>query len=374
MHRRAVAAVVLLAVVVIATVAILVAQQRPAPAPSPTPTPVAQRTLLVQLRGPSLVAMGSVLTGLDGDKRLNQLSWTADWWVDQLGKQEVSAAELGRKPVPYVMQTLQNQTQVRVDDAWVLDRLAFAGLVDAMGGVRVYMPKTTAYLDDSGVPVLLTKGVHQMTGAQAADLVLDKSLRDEKLRLDRFEAVWDQVLRRFPMDPEKARTLVVSLGALSKSTMTTEDLADYMVRAHRLKVLGEFDQARVPLDPANLMEVRPPQGVRMAYALDQERMPARVERVFDRFPAPEFPVARVQALFPRSEAVTQVRSSLDSRGWVSAWGGRVLVPETMLQAVPGLDEAESASLEEALGMAPTTTDLPWGQARVLIGPQPPMGP
>ena len=47
--------------------------------------------------------------------------------------QEVSGAEMGRKTVPYVMQTVQDQVQVRVDDAWVLDRLAFAGLVDAVG-------------------------------------------------------------------------------------------------------------------------------------------------------------------------------------------------------------------------------------------------
>ena len=32
--------------------------------------------------------------GLD-DERLNQLWWTADWWVDQIGVQEVSGAEMG---------------------------------------------------------------------------------------------------------------------------------------------------------------------------------------------------------------------------------------------------------------------------------------
>ena len=43
--------------------------------------------------------------------------WTAQWWIDQVGIEEVSAAELGRKPVPYVMQTVQNQIGVPVDDA-----------------------------------------------------------------------------------------------------------------------------------------------------------------------------------------------------------------------------------------------------------------
>lgn len=373
MHRRAVAAVILLAVVVVATVAILVAQQKPAPAPLPSPSTAVPQTLLVQLRGSNLLAMGSVLTGVDEDKELSQLSWRADWWVDQEGRFEVSAAELGRKPVPYVMQTVQNQTQVGVDDAWVLDRLAFAGLVDAVGGVRVYFPKTTAYLDESGVPVLLTRGMHDLSGAQAADLILDSSLRDEQARLTRFEDVWDQILRRFPTDSEKARTLVVSLGALSKSTMNTEDLAGYLVQAHELKVLGQSVEGRVPLTTDNRVRVRPPQVVRMAYALDQDRIAGRIDTLFPEFSAPEFPVARIQAMVPRSESVVEIRSALDARGWVSAWGGRAVASGTSVEIVPGLSEPQSMGMEEALGVTPTVAELPWGQAQVLIGPEPAVG-
>lgn len=370
MHRRAVAAVILLAVVVVATVAILVTQQTPAPAPSPTVVPVPEgSTLLVQLRGTELLAMGSVLTGVDQQRGLEELYWRADWWIDQDGVQEISAAELGRKPVPYVMTTLQNQAQVRVDDAWVLDRLAFAGLVDAVGGVRIDLPRTTAYLNETGAPVLLNRGMHTMTGAQAADFVLDPSLKAEPIRLARFRAVWDQIVRRFPTDQEKARTLVVSLGALSKSTMNTEDLADYLTLAHEYRVTEQYAAAQVPLDLANRMRVRPAQGVRMAYAVDSDRMAARLEPVFDGFPTPDSPVARVQAMFPRAQTITQVRQSLDSHGWVSAWGGRVFVPETLVQVSRGVTSQQIVGLEQATGIEPTQEALPWGQARVLMAPE-----
>ncbi len=237
MHKRAVGAVVLLGVVIAATVAILVARQQPVtPEPDNPPAPTT-RTLLVQLRDPSLLAMGSVVMGVE-ESRLDQMWWTADWWIDQIGPQEVSAAELGRKPVSYVMQTVGDQVQVKVDDAWVLDRLAFAGLVDAVGGVRVDVERQTVYLTDDGTPALLPAGVQALAGAQAADYVLDASLQDETLRLQRFQSVWDQVLRRFPTEPEKARTLVVSLGALSKATMPTEELSVLLADAHDLRITG----------------------------------------------------------------------------------------------------------------------------------------
>lgn len=370
MHKRAVAAVILLGLVVLTTVGILVSQQEPTPQPAPTPVAPTQNTLLVQVRDPSLLALGSVIVGTDEEKRLSQLFWTADWWVDQQGVAEISAAELGRKPVPEVIRTLQSQTQLEVDNAWVLDRLAFAGLVDAVGGVRIDLRRPTAYLNDRGVPVLLDKGINTMAGAAAADFVLDPSLKDERQRVRRFQAVWDQVLRRFPTDQEKARTLIVSLGALSKATMTTEELAAFLGRAHGLRVVGAYAEAMVPLDETNSMRVKPAQGVKRAYALDQLRMPVRVARVFPQFPTLESPVARVQAATPRSATVEQVRNSLLSRSWETAWAGRTDTQVSAAQVSPDVPEAAVVGLEQALGTAPQVQRIPWGDALVLLEPAP----
>lgn len=370
MHKRAVAAVALLGVVILATVSILVAQQRkyrdPQPTVSPTSTPEGQ-TLLVQVRDSSLLALGSVLMGVDGEQtQLDQLWWLPEWWIDQVGAQEVSAADLGRKPVPFAMTAVQNQTQVPVDGAWVMDRLAFAGLVDAVGGVRLDLPSRTAYLNDRGVPEILEAGPQTMAGAKAADFVLDPSLRNEGIRLRRFQSVWDQILRRFPTDQEKARTLVVSMGALSKTTMTTDQLADYLSTAKSLRVTGEYAQRTVPLTSDNFVRVNPPQGVQAAYALDTLRMQRRMAGMFQGNEPLDQPVARVYAAAIRSESLETMRDQLSTRGWASAWGGRTTQMVSGAIVTPEVSDAQALGLQTATGMIPARGELPWGSARVDV--------
>ena len=365
MHTRAVAAVVLLAIVVVTTLAILLTQQNTVTPPVPEPPADPTRTLLVQVRDPGLLARGSVLMGLD-DERLNQLWWTADWWVDQIGVQEVSGAEMGRKTVAYVMQTVQDQVQVRVDDAWVLDRLAFAGLVDAVGGVRIDVPEQVIYLTDRRQAAVLPQGVQTLDGAVAADYVLDAALRDEQQRLTRFQAVWDQVLRRFPSDPERARTLIVSLGALSKATMPTEELALLLQDARDLRIVDDYAQTQVVLAEDNSVRVRPPQGVRRAYAVNAQATGDVVGDVFGGFPVPPDPVARIQAVQVRAPTAATIRAQLLTRSWQSAWGGRAITAATSVTVDPSVPAAEVVGLEQALGIEPTVEKLPLSQARVDV--------
>ena len=366
MHKRAVAAVVLLAMVIAATVAILVRQGPTVVQPPDVPPETVGQTLLVQVRDPSLLAQGSVLMGVDADTRLSQLWWTPEWWIDQIGIQEVSAAELGRKPVTYAMTQVQNQIQVVVDDAWVMDRLAFAGLVDAVGGVRLDLAEPAAYLTDSGTPALLPAGVQRLSGAQAADYVLDTSLTDEDVRLTRFQAVWDQILRLFPTSQEKARTLVVSLGALSKTTMPAEDLAVLMSAAHDLRVAAQYAQDQVVLDPNDSIRVRPAQGVRQAFALDAAATADRTQPLFEGFAMPGEPVARVRAVRPREDTVEDVRAQLLTRNWQSAWAGRTITLKTTVVVDPAVSAQQVVGLEQALGVTPEVAAQPLGQAVVGV--------
>jgi hypothetical protein len=238
--------------------------------------------------------------------------------------------------------------------------------VDALGGVRLDLAMRTAYLDDQGLPRILEAGLQTLPGAQAADYVLDPSLRNEALRMQRFQAVWDQVLRRFPADQQRSRTLVTSLGVLSKTTMSTEELADFMTQAGRLSIDGASTQSQLPLDPADPVRVQPPQGVRTAYGLNVERMPRRMATVFVGYPRPDAPVARVNAAAIRDEDIESLRAQLLARGWQTAWGGRTLQTTTSVAAVPGLPPAEVTQLEQAVGIPPQIRELPWGDAQVDV--------
>jgi hypothetical protein len=366
MHKRAVAAVVLLAAVVMVAVGILVSQQDPVQPQVDTPPDVPTHTLIVQVRDSSLLSRASVLLGVTDGERLNQMWWPADWWVDMSGRQEIIAADLGRLPVPYVMQTVQNQVQVRVDDAWVMDRLAFAGVVDAVGGVRLDIGEAVVFRDEAGSRVTLSAGVQPLTGDRAADYVLDPGLRDEGERVRRFRAVWDQVLRRLPTDPERARTLVVSLGALSKPTLPPEQLAALLAEARELRVTGRVAEGRVRLDADNTVRVRPRQGVGTAYAVDADATEPVVDRIFDGYPAGEDPVARVLAAVPRAPAVEAVRGGLLSRGWPTAWGGRAAADDPEVVIDPGVPPAGALTVEQALGMEPVRAPVALGDARVVV--------
>jgi hypothetical protein len=365
MHKRAVAAVVLLVAVVLVAMGILVSQQdavEPAPAEPPGPT---SRTLLVQLRDPTLNALSSVLVGVRKD-RLDQLWWTADWWIEQNGRLEVSAADLGRRPVPEVMNIVQNQIQVRVDDAWVMDRLAFAGLVDAVSGVRVDVPEATTYTTEDGLSAKLQQGVQPLTGGQAADYVLDDSLRDEAQRLVRFQSVWDQILRRFPTDTERARTVVVSLGALSKATMPTEQLEGLLSDARDLRVSGLYAEGQVRLDESNSIRVKPVEGIRRAYAVAPRPTQRVVRSVFEGYEPGDAPVARVLSAAPRKPAVQTVRGQLLARGWPSAWGGRGTAGAGTVVVDPGISAADALTVEQALGTQPVRAPVALGDARVTV--------
>lgn len=365
MHKRAVAAVALLGLVIVATLAIIVSRQDEPPVPPPEPTPPAPATMLVQIRDSALLAQGSVLMGIDGQKtQLDQLWWPTDWWVDQIGIQEVSAAELGRKPVQYVMQTVQAQVQVPVGNTWVLDRLAFAGLIDAVGGVRLDLPDRAAYVDEQGVPQFLEAGQSTLSGAQGADYVLDPSSRDARARMARFQAVWDQLLRRFPSDQDKSRALMVSLGVLSKSTMTADQLADFMSQAKQLRITAAYAEAEVPVDETDPVRVAPPQGVRQAFALNELTMPLVMTGVFQEYPRPDDPIARVAAVTIRSEDVTSVRDQLVTRGWQTAWSGRSSVEQSTVTVPPGTPSQQVTQLAQAVGIAPQQAEVPWGDAQV----------
>ncbi|MFM8895455.1 MAG: hypothetical protein ACKOE2_08805 [Actinomycetales bacterium] len=92
---------------------------------------------------------------------------------------------------------------VRVDASLVLDRLALAALVDAVGGI----PSQSRVLD----------------GGSASDYAMEVPARGaESDRIDRFTSVLQSVLGALPVEREEVRQLVISLGSLAKVTQTNE--------------------------------------------------------------------------------------------------------------------------------------------------------
>jgi len=126
-----------------------------------------------------------------------------------------------------------------IEGSWTLDRLAFAGLVDSVGGVFVDVPQAIEVRDEDDEFVLVIRpGRQRLDGITAADYAtLAIPGEDERDGALRFRDVWVAVLARLPESPERLRQILTSLGSLAR---TTTDIGTLLIAlsAARAAVLG----------------------------------------------------------------------------------------------------------------------------------------
>ena len=237
-RRRSVVSLVLLLVVVLSMAAVVIAnRQSPDPNPSPTSSPApeplgAEPTLLVQVRDDGFTNVGNVLIGL-GETSGGQLFLPASLAVAvDAGRQETLGAT-GAAPITDAPQIVELQTGVRTDGVFVLDRLAFAGLVDAVGGVTIDVPQTTAFVDRAGTTLaVIPAGQQSLDGPEAA---LYATFRGAELNAAtqyiRFQRVWSALVPLLPDAEERMRAILGSLGASARSTQAAAPLSQFLVRA-----------------------------------------------------------------------------------------------------------------------------------------------
>ena len=185
-RRRSAVAVALL-VAVIAGMAVAITRARsnsPEPGPSPsvtatatssttptaTPTSQAQPTMLLQLRDDYLSAVDNVLIGNQGPQsRTAQIYFPADLIVDLDKGQSRILQDTGTQPLESAGTQISAQSGAQVNGTFVMDRLAFAGLVDAVGGVSLDIKKPVVAKDGFGnVVAIVPLGSRTLDGPSAA--------------------------------------------------------------------------------------------------------------------------------------------------------------------------------------------------------------
>lgn len=327
-RRRSVIALILLGVVV-GAMALVIARAGDDGRPQPQPTPSASGsetlpprdpTLLVQLRDDALMAVDNVLTGVHPDGAAAQIFLPSDLVVDLLRGSDSTLAATGIRPVSDAAPAVAAQTGIRVDGTLVLDRLAFAGLVDAIGGITLDVPTPVVARDRFGnVTSVIPLGTRTLDGPEAAVYALTLNRGEpESARQARFSQAWNAVLAKLPGEPEKVRAILGNLGALARSDQATAVQADVLARAARASrahTMAMADLAVLPgaegpdpqswIDPA-AAEVQ----ARTLFAselLPPEQPPVRV-----RLYAGAATIAQVQAL----------RDRLSRAGFSVVWAGR----------------------------------------------------
>jgi hypothetical protein len=205
------------------------------PTPTPTPTDLqVEETLLLQVLDADGYARGNVVIGIEPpatDPLTVFLAVPASLLVTQgddsvtLGTTPQSADTLAG------VKAIEDSLGLRVDAGLTLDRLAFAGLVDAVDGVWVELtrPILLPAIGEETRLRVLGPGWVKMDGIAAADYaVLRIPGESETDRIDRFLGVLQDTIERMPRTNDQMRQLLTSLGSLAQSTVPTEELVPFL--------------------------------------------------------------------------------------------------------------------------------------------------
>ena len=214
------------------------------PSPSPTTTGPVQQTLLMQVRNDEQVAVNNVLLGTRRDPEEGVMLGVQPRLLVDVPAGTQSVVELtGQSTNASLSQrSLSNLLGVQIDATWTLDRLAFSGLVDSIGGIYLDVKTPVVFRGPSGkVLFTLPKGIAKLDGPMAATYVLTRLPGEpESARMARYQEVVRQVLLGLPVDKAKLELLLGSLGALSRTTVPVDALSDILLRLH-----GNVDRNRV---------------------------------------------------------------------------------------------------------------------------------
>ena len=228
-------------------VSLLRSEGVPGPEPS-TPSEFVEETLLLQVLDGEGYALGNVVLGIEPPDALPEtvfLALPSSLLVPAgddsitLGNTTSSADTLA------AVNAVQDGVDIRIDAGIILERLAFAGLVDAVDGLWVDLdrPVLLPTVGD-GQWRTLGPGLVKMDGIAAADYaVMRLPGETEQARIDRFLGILEETLARLPRTSEQMRQLLTSLGSLAQTTVPTEDLVPFFMQV-RADVVSERTQSQ----------------------------------------------------------------------------------------------------------------------------------
>ena len=207
-----------------------------------------QRTLLLMVRGSDGLVSNAVLLATSDERHPasalmippNLLVPTPAW---ASLAQTASSADtlLARNAVSMLL-------GVRIDASLILERLAFAAIVDAIGGVPAQVDEPVTVVDSGEVVVDVEAGARVLDGVTAMDYAMALPAgRQESDRIERFTAVLRAALRDLPKEPEDLRQLVLSLGSMAKSTQTNEQIVAILRDLSQDSVAGDIDYQTLPV-------------------------------------------------------------------------------------------------------------------------------
>ncbi len=390
---------------ILIVVAILV---RALPAPEVVPTPddspaleTVESTALIAARDDTGAIAGAVLLGA------HNVNPTGSW-VDLQPGLSMDIAESGTVTLAMeggwrpetIAEQVGMQLGVWVDTVLVMDRLAFAGLVDSVGGVSVDVPRRIVAIDPSTGQrtVVARPGLRHMFGPTAARYALTLTPNETQLeRMERFHQVLEHVILQLPGNPDRVRSILGSLGALARTLGSFDEIARILLqyqtaaaaRGESEDVLPARFVATVrPTPSGESAGGRSPQSLLPdAYYAIYRTDPVEVARLMRqqfrlalRIPGENgaLPRVRVLAAGVPNDVVASVRDSLFGAGFSFVWGGPVPQQSASQVRVSSVADRESYGLPiaAALGLPESAVVVDKSsaagvQAAVIVAPNNP---
>jgi anionic cell wall polymer biosynthesis LytR-Cps2A-Psr (LCP) family protein len=228
----------------------------PTPAPTPTATGPLQPTLLMQVKNAEGIAVTNALLSVGGTAgRANVISVPTTVVVDVATGGSLPFGQVARLPDPDASaDALSDAVGVDVDATLSMDTLAFSGLVDAVGGVIADVDVDVVQKQPDGTELVVVQAGKSRTlqGPQAAAYATYLAPGEpEEARMARFAQVLRLVVGKLPQDTTKVEAILTGLGASSRATVPTAQVAAFLVRLNADVLADDVTYRNLPVKPLN---------------------------------------------------------------------------------------------------------------------------
>lgn len=133
---------------------------------------------------------------------------------------------------------------VQIDGALLVQRLALAGLIDAVGGVTINSPDTYRVSPKNEPAVYVRKGKSSVDGTRAAGYALTSDAN--------YLEVLTKTFAKLPSDPQRINEILGALGSLARSTIPTGDISSLLVSMVESDVFTKISTIDVPTASSSL--------------------------------------------------------------------------------------------------------------------------
>ena len=133
---------------------------------------------------------------------------------------------------------------VQIDGALLTQRLALAGLIDAVGGISVNSPNTYRVSPKDGPALYVRKGRSHIDGTRAAGYALISDATYLEVLVETFA--------KLPSDTQRISEILGALGSLARSTVPTADISAMIVAMGTGSAWSKISTVDVPTAASSL--------------------------------------------------------------------------------------------------------------------------